>query len=191
MNRTKMGLYFFLSEKKDRTQGCVAMTTGTFAGLWDVISCSNKEKYICKKKAEGVLATTVQPTTPPLTCASGWTPVAKRNVCYKVRKKLWIFCFFNNMMVLVKKEKYIFFFIWKVYKKMKEHKKTWQEAQDFCKAIGGNLISILSIRDLDNMKYVNLHWHPCWSFLYLAVQKFLCKYVFCFLVVFTVLMQSG
>ncbi|XP_032407990.1 macrophage mannose receptor 1 isoform X1 [Xiphophorus hellerii] len=119
--RRKVTFTHFNVGMPDRKQGCVAMTTGTFAGLWDVISCSNKEKYICKKKADGVLATTVQPTTPPLTCASGWTPVAKRNVCYKV------------------------------YKKMKENKKTWQEAEDFCKAIGGNLISILSIRDLDNM----------------------------------------
>ncbi|KAM4543684.1 macrophage mannose receptor 1 [Fundulus diaphanus] len=106
----------------DRKQGCVAMTTGTFAGLWDVVSCSNKEKYICKKKAEGVLTTTIPPTTSELSCASGWTPVAKRNVCFKV------------------------------YKKMNEHKKTWQEAQDFCKAIGGDLLSIHSMRDLENSK---------------------------------------
>lgn len=60
------------------------MTTGVFAGLWDVVSCSNKEKYICKKPAEGVAMTTVPPTTPALSCESGWTPVDKRNICYKV-----------------------------------------------------------------------------------------------------------
>lgn len=60
------------------------MTTGTFAGLWDVVSCTSKEKYICKKLADDVKMTTVPPTTPALSCASGWTPVNKRNVCYKV-----------------------------------------------------------------------------------------------------------
>lgn len=69
---------------KERKQGCVAMTTGVFAGLWDVVSCSNKEKYICKKPAEGVHVTTVPPTTPPLSCASGWTPLTNRNFCFKV-----------------------------------------------------------------------------------------------------------
>lgn len=69
---------------KDRKQGCVAMTTGIFAGLWDVVSCSNKEKYICKKLADDAQMTTVPPTTAALSCASEWTPAAKRNVCYKV-----------------------------------------------------------------------------------------------------------
>lgn len=73
---------------KDRKQGCVAMTTGVFAGLWDVVSCSNKEKYICKKPAEGVHVTTVPPTTAPLSCEPGWTPVINRNTCLKVREQL-------------------------------------------------------------------------------------------------------
>ncbi|XP_041824858.1 macrophage mannose receptor 1 [Melanotaenia boesemani] len=102
----------------DRKQGCVAMTTGTFAGLWDVISCSNKEKYICKKKAEGVPMTTVPPITVALGCASGWTPVTKRNICYKL------------------------------YKKKGDRKKEWQDAEDFCKVIGGNLMSIHNRDDL-------------------------------------------
>ncbi|KAI4806365.1 hypothetical protein KUCAC02_017193 [Chaenocephalus aceratus] len=104
----------------DRHQGCVAMTTGIFAGLWDVVSCSNKEKYVCKKLAEGVSVTTVAPTTPALSCDAGWTPVGKRNFCYKL------------------------------YKKTEERKKTWQEALDFCKAIGGDLMSIHSMEDMSN-----------------------------------------
>lgn len=64
------------------------MTTGVFAGLWDVVSCSSKEKYICKKPAEGVQVTTVPPTTPPLSCESGWTPINSRNICFKVREPL-------------------------------------------------------------------------------------------------------
>uniref|UniRef100_A0A673W116 Macrophage mannose receptor 1 n=1 Tax=Salmo trutta TaxID=8032 RepID=A0A673W116_SALTR len=96
----------------DRKQGCVAMTTGMFAGLWDVVSCSNKEKYICKKMAEGVTSTMAPPTTPALSCPSGWSPAAKRNVCYKL------------------------------YRKETENKKSWSEAREFCKAIGGDLMSI-------------------------------------------------
>lgn len=61
------------------------MTTGQFSGLWDVVSCSNKEKYICKKAAEGVQMTAAPPTTPALSCTAGWNPVPNRNVCFKVR----------------------------------------------------------------------------------------------------------
>lgn len=60
------------------------MTTGVFAGLWDVVSCGRKEKYICKKPAEGVHATTVPPTTVALSCEAGWTPLSSRNFCFKV-----------------------------------------------------------------------------------------------------------
>lgn len=77
---------------KDRKQGCVAMTTGFFAGLWDVVSCSNKEKYICKKPAEGVAVTTVPPTTAALSCEAGWNPVVNRNMCYKVRGQTELSC---------------------------------------------------------------------------------------------------
>lgn len=147
----------FLCSTKDRKQGCIAMTTGTFAGLWDVISCSNKEKYICKKQAEGVLVTTIPPTTPELTCASGWTPVPKRNVCSKVRWRyllnVWKLLFLNNILVEICD---VLFHIEKVYKKVKNERKSWQEAQEFCKAIGGDLMSIHSKKDLENLKYVYL-----------------------------------
>ncbi|XP_058500083.1 macrophage mannose receptor 1 [Solea solea] len=107
----------------DRHQGCVAMTTGAMAGLWDVISCGSKEKYICKKGAEGAQVTTVPPTTPTLNCESGWTPAATRNVCYKI------------------------------YKKDLSQRKTWHEALAFCKSIGGDLMSIHSAQDLENAQF--------------------------------------
>lgn len=66
-------------------QGCVAMKTGIFAGLWDVLPCSNKTKYICKNLAEGAGLTTVAPTVSPPKCAEGWTRVHFRSYCYKVR----------------------------------------------------------------------------------------------------------
>ncbi|XP_062381617.1 macrophage mannose receptor 1-like [Sardina pilchardus] len=65
-------------------QGCVAMTTGTLAGLWDVLSCSSKEKYICKHQAEGVVTTPAPPTSPAPSCAEGWKPLGVRHFCYKL-----------------------------------------------------------------------------------------------------------
>ncbi|XP_041658949.1 macrophage mannose receptor 1-like [Cheilinus undulatus] len=62
--------------------GCVAMTTGIFAGLWDVLPCTNREKYICKHLAEGAVATPA-PTTPPK-CPPEWSELKNRSVCYKL-----------------------------------------------------------------------------------------------------------
>uniref|UniRef100_H3DIA4 Macrophage mannose receptor 1 n=1 Tax=Tetraodon nigroviridis TaxID=99883 RepID=H3DIA4_TETNG len=121
--RRKVSFTNFNVGMPDRKQGCVAMTTGVFAGLWDVVSCSNKEKYICKKPAEGVDVTTVPPTTAPLSCASGWTPISNRNTCLKI------------------------------FKKSQQLKKTWNEALDFCRAIGGDLLSLHSSKDLHNARY--------------------------------------
>uniref|UniRef100_A0AAY4AAK8 Macrophage mannose receptor 1 n=1 Tax=Denticeps clupeoides TaxID=299321 RepID=A0AAY4AAK8_9TELE len=100
----------------DRHQGCVAMLTGTSAGLWDIVDCNNKQKYICKKLAEGVSTTAEPPTTQPLTCHTGWTAKDKSHFCFK---------------------------------KATENKKTWFEARDFCKAIGGDLMSFHSDNDLN------------------------------------------
>ncbi|XP_068437743.1 macrophage mannose receptor 1 [Clinocottus analis] len=121
--RRKVSFTHFNVDMPDRHQGCVAMTTGVFAGLWDVVKCSNKEKYICKKAAVGAGVTTVPPTTPTLSCESGWTPAAKRSVCYKL------------------------------FKKSPEKRKNWREAQDFCRLIGGDLMSIHSSQDLNNAPF--------------------------------------
>uniref|UniRef100_A0A3Q0R9F3 Mannose receptor, C type 1b n=1 Tax=Amphilophus citrinellus TaxID=61819 RepID=A0A3Q0R9F3_AMPCI len=92
-------------------QGCVAMATGSHAGLWDVLPCTNKEKYICKHLAEGAVLTPAPPTTPTLSCADGWTKMQGRHSCYKM---------------------------------FSENKTTWYEARDYCRAIGGDLVSIHS-----------------------------------------------
>nr|XP_019942865.1 PREDICTED: macrophage mannose receptor 1 [Paralichthys olivaceus] len=114
----------------DRKQGCVAMTTGVFAGLWDVVSCSNKEKYICKKPADGVTVTTVPPTTPAQSCASGWIPTATGNFCFQI------------------------------FRRQRNLRKTWFEARDFCRAIGGDL---MSIHDEDDLRDASYHFsEPAW-----------------------------
>uniref|UniRef100_A0A3P9IWG7 Mannose receptor, C type 1b n=1 Tax=Oryzias latipes TaxID=8090 RepID=A0A3P9IWG7_ORYLA len=72
-------------------QGCVAMATGHHAGLWDVLPCANKEKYICKQLAKGAVVTPHPATVPVLTCTVGWTKLPSGNFCFKFfgDKKTW------------------------------------------------------------------------------------------------------
>uniref|UniRef100_A0A1A8MEC8 Macrophage mannose receptor 1-like n=2 Tax=Nothobranchius pienaari TaxID=704102 RepID=A0A1A8MEC8_9TELE len=99
-------------------QGCVAMASGISAGLWDLLPCTNRAKYICKKLADGALPTAPPPTQTPPQCADGWTRVGTRNVCTK---------FFTGP---------------------RSSEKTWFEARDYCRAIGGDLLSIHSAAEL-------------------------------------------
>ncbi|XP_071402106.1 macrophage mannose receptor 1-like [Centroberyx affinis] len=106
------------AEMPGNQHGCVAMTTGIFAGLWDVLPCTNKEKYICKHLAEGAVLTPVPLTVAPPRCADGWQFTESRKYCYK---------FFTGS---------------------RSFKKTWYEARDYCRAIGGDLLSIHSAAEL-------------------------------------------
>lgn len=115
----------------DRKQGCVAMTTGMLAGLWDVLSCSDLQKYVCKRRAEGVSMTTTAPTPPPTqSCPDGWNSMMDRRFCIKL------------------------------YRKPKEEKKNWSEARTFCRAIGGDLVSIHSHTVFNNMYFSGSN--PAW-----------------------------
>ncbi|XP_067462383.1 macrophage mannose receptor 1-like [Thunnus thynnus] len=109
------------AEMPGHQHGCVAMKTGIFAGLWDVLPCTNKEKYICKHLAEGAVTTRAPPTVLPPQCADGWSRVASRNYCYKL---------FTASSL----------------------RRTWYEARDYCRAIGGDL---LSIHRADEMQWKN------------------------------------
>ncbi|XP_027025200.1 macrophage mannose receptor 1 isoform X1 [Tachysurus fulvidraco] len=106
----------------DRHQGCVAMRTGTSAGLWDVINCDSKEKYICKKIAEGVTTTREPPITQPLGCPSTWIKKDPGSCIQVNRHEL-------------------------------KGKKTWLEARDYCRAIGGDLASFHSESETNNLPY--------------------------------------
>uniref|UniRef100_A0AAX7UAC3 Mannose receptor, C type 1b n=1 Tax=Astatotilapia calliptera TaxID=8154 RepID=A0AAX7UAC3_ASTCA len=109
------------AEMPGNRQGCVAMKTGIFAGLWDVVPCTNKEKYICKHLAEGAVLTPPPPTLFPPECASGWTRLGFSNRCFKLFDRYSI------------------------------QKKTWFEAKDYCRAIGGDLLSIHSSVELQSV----------------------------------------
>ncbi|XP_068427308.1 macrophage mannose receptor 1-like [Clinocottus analis] len=107
------------AEMPGRQRGCVAMTAGFFAGLWDVRPCTNKEKYICKHLAEGAALTPAPPIANPPTCVKGWKLIELRNYCLKEFSIL--------------------------------KKRTWFEARDYCKVIGGDLLSIHSAEELDTI----------------------------------------
>ncbi|XP_039998644.1 macrophage mannose receptor 1-like [Xiphias gladius] len=109
------------AEMPGHQQGCVAMKTGIFAGLWDVLPCANKEKYICKHLAEGAVLTPAPPTHNSLTCADDWRQVESRKYCVKL------------------------------FSESSHNLKTWYEARDYCRAIGGDLLSIHSAEELINL----------------------------------------
>ncbi|XP_043921441.1 macrophage mannose receptor 1-like [Protopterus annectens] len=94
--------------------GCIALRTGIAAGLWDIMDCNEKAKYICKQ-----LATGQTPPPPPATpsasrCPNGWVSSAHVNYCYKL------------------------------FMLEDEHQKTWWQARDYCRETGGDLASIHS-----------------------------------------------
>ncbi|ROL48296.1 Macrophage mannose receptor 1 [Anabarilius grahami] len=122
-NGDKVKFTHFNAGMPERHQGCVAMLTGTSAGLWDVLDRNSKQKYICKKMAEGITTTQVPPTTQPLSCPTGWI------------KKDPGSCI-------------------QIYQKQKDEKKTWLEARDFCRAIGGDLVSFHSQREISTIPYI-------------------------------------
>ncbi|XP_044862469.1 macrophage mannose receptor 1-like [Mauremys mutica] len=101
-----------------RKPGCVAMRTGTAAGLWDVLNCERVETFLCKQWAEGATPPTISPTTPSPTCPQGWESSAYSSSCFK--------CFCKNT---------------------QQQKKTWFEARDFCREIGGDLATIQSKKE--------------------------------------------
>ncbi|NWI51084.1 MRC1 protein, partial [Calyptomena viridis] len=95
--------------------GCVAMTTGTSAGLWDVLNCEETNMFLCKQLVEGV----TPPPPPPMTsdlllCPEGWQSIAQSSFCFKI------------------------------FQRGREKMQTWFGAKDFCRAIGGDLACIHS-----------------------------------------------
>ncbi|XP_012516351.1 PREDICTED: macrophage mannose receptor 1 [Propithecus coquereli] len=95
-----------------RKAGCVAMKTGIAGGLWDVLKCDEKAKFVCKHWAEGVTRPPEPTTTPEPKCPEDWGTSSKTSLCFKL------------------------------FAKGKHEKKTWFESRDFCRALGGDLASI-------------------------------------------------
>uniref|UniRef100_H3A293 Lymphocyte antigen 75 n=1 Tax=Latimeria chalumnae TaxID=7897 RepID=H3A293_LATCH len=92
--------------------GCVAMTTGKSLGKWEVKDCKNfKALSICKKS----IGSSKQPEIIPIPdapCSSGWYSKEGLLYCYKV---------FHRERIV--------------------RKRTWEEAERFCEALGAHLPS--------------------------------------------------
>ncbi|KAI5104059.1 macrophage mannose receptor 1 precursor [Silurus meridionalis] len=129
-NNQKVLYTHFNAGMPGRKQGCVGFTTGTFAGLWDVLSCANKEKYICKRMAEDFVTTLAPTTIAPPNCSDEWVPVRDRDILKPV-----VFCL-------------------KLFKMEDNQKKTWSEALSFCRELGGDLLSIHSDSDLYQLQNI-------------------------------------
>ncbi|XP_027551432.1 macrophage mannose receptor 1-like [Neopelma chrysocephalum] len=95
--------------------GCVAMTTGTSAGLWDIVNCEETNMFLCKQLVEGVTPPPPPPTISHLLlCPEGWQSIPQSSFCFKI------------------------------FQGGREKMKTWFDAKDFCRAIGGDLACIHS-----------------------------------------------
>ncbi|XP_069120617.1 macrophage mannose receptor 1-like isoform X2 [Argopecten irradians] len=93
---------------------CVALTTALPIGLWENKNCTDKHHYVCQYPRKGF--TTPPPTTTkqPIMCPQGWSgPNSHSYMCYKV--------YYNDNVL---------------------GKMTWTESRDYCRGLGGDLISI-------------------------------------------------
>uniref|UniRef100_A0A8D0EN57 C-type lectin domain-containing protein n=1 Tax=Strix occidentalis caurina TaxID=311401 RepID=A0A8D0EN57_STROC len=103
--------------------GCVALRTGNAAGLWDVQNCEVKAKFLCKKLAEKITLPLAPGTISDSKCPLGWDTNNSTNSCFRV---------------FVREE---------------NQRKTWFEARDFCREIGGDLAAIRSEEEQTKNNY--------------------------------------
>ncbi|KGL73953.1 Macrophage mannose receptor 1, partial [Tinamus guttatus] len=66
-----------------RESGCVAMTTGTSAGLWNILNCELKNMFLCKQLVQGVTPPPPPTTTPLPSCPEEWHSVPHSSTCFK------------------------------------------------------------------------------------------------------------
>ncbi|NWH57210.1 MRC1 protein, partial [Geococcyx californianus] len=94
--------------------GCVAMLTGTSAGLWDILKCEETNMFVCKQLVEGVTPPPPPTTTPLPWCPDEWQSIPQSSYCFKI------------------------------FQGGREKMQTWFGARDVCRAIGGDLACIHS-----------------------------------------------
>ncbi|NXA31875.1 MRC1 protein, partial [Eudromia elegans] len=118
--------------------GCVAMRTSPTAGLWDVLDCETKQKFICKQWAKGATAPPIPTTALVLTCPEGWVSNTISSSCFK--------CFYRDNI----------------------EKKSWFESQHFCREIGGDLATINSQEEsnLVSKALSACHFNEIWTGLF-------------------------
>uniref|UniRef100_A0A8C3EH72 Uncharacterized protein n=1 Tax=Corvus moneduloides TaxID=1196302 RepID=A0A8C3EH72_CORMO len=67
--------------------GCVAMATGTSAGLWDILNCEETNTFLCKQLVEGVTPPPPPTASPLLFCPDGWQSIPQSSFCFKVGRE--------------------------------------------------------------------------------------------------------
>uniref|UniRef100_A0A8C6YLE7 Macrophage mannose receptor 1-like n=1 Tax=Nothoprocta perdicaria TaxID=30464 RepID=A0A8C6YLE7_NOTPE len=66
-----------------RESGCVAMTTGVSAGLWNILNCEMKNMFLCKQLVEGMTPAPPPTTTPLPSCPEEWHSLPQSSSCFK------------------------------------------------------------------------------------------------------------
>ncbi|XP_043107956.1 lymphocyte antigen 75 isoform X2 [Puntigrus tetrazona] len=105
--------------------GCVVMSTGNPLGQWAVKNCTMfKAGTICKKRIKSVVQPTPDPFEPNLnaSCAPGWVSKEGLKYCYKV-----------------------------FHEERLTRKRSWEEAEHFCEALGGHLPSFTEANDMQDL----------------------------------------
>ncbi|KTG47312.1 hypothetical protein cypCar_00030790, partial [Cyprinus carpio] len=107
--------------------GCVVMSTGNPLGQWAVKNCTLfKAGRICKKPIKSMVQPTPDPVEPNLnaSCAPGWVSKEGLKHCYKV-----------------------------FHEERLTRKRSWEEAERFCEALGGHLPSFTEAKDMQALHY--------------------------------------
>uniref|UniRef100_A0A671PKU3 Lymphocyte antigen 75-like n=1 Tax=Sinocyclocheilus anshuiensis TaxID=1608454 RepID=A0A671PKU3_9TELE len=108
--------------------GCVVMSTGNPLGQWAVKNCTLfKAGRICKKPIKSMVQPTPDPVEPNLnaSCAPGWVSKEGLKNCYMV-----------------------------FHEERLTRKRSWEEAERFCEALGGHLPSFTEAKDMQALHYI-------------------------------------
>uniref|UniRef100_A0A672L463 Lymphocyte antigen 75-like n=1 Tax=Sinocyclocheilus grahami TaxID=75366 RepID=A0A672L463_SINGR len=108
--------------------GCMVMSTGNPLGQWAVKNCTLfKAGRICKKPIKSMVQPTPDPVEPNLnaSCAPGWVSKEGLKYCYMV-----------------------------FHEERLTRKRSWEEAERFCEALGGHLPSFTEAKDMQALHYI-------------------------------------
>lgn len=108
--------------------GCVVISAGSPMGQWAVKNCTLfKAGNICKRPIKSMVEPTPVPIKPDLnaSCAQGWVSEKDNPYCYKV---------FNEERLT--------------------RKRTWEEAERFCEALGAHLPSFTNVKEMQALEFI-------------------------------------
>lgn len=108
--------------------GCVVMSSGNPLGRWAVKNCTSfKAGNICKKPIKSKVQPIPDPfvPNPNASCAPGWVSREGLNYCYKV-----------------------------FHEERLTRKRSWEEAERFCEALGGHLPSFTEVKDMEALHLI-------------------------------------